>query len=304
MATPDEYLAKAAEYIGVSGTDNIFNTWYWGYHCYDPDDYPWCACYQSYVGVHDLEMPFRASASAAGVANQGRRIPDSEARAGDWVVYNWGGSQSFDSYVDHIGVVEWSDINGSGLFGTLEGNTGSAYGGEVARMTRNNNSYYGTAFFRPPYAEKHEPDPEQVPGSAANNAGLWYRAHVQNLGWCDWVHDGQVAGTTGFGLRLEALQINPPEGWELEVVAHIQNEGWKMYVGIVHGNDVVIGTVGKALRIEMLGIRVVKSPAGSKNLRFRMHQQNVGWKNWTGSGFASGTDGQSQRLEAAQIQIG
>ena len=40
MATPDEYLAKAAEYIGVSGTDNIFNTWYWGYHCYDPDDYP------------------------------------------------------------------------------------------------------------------------------------------------------------------------------------------------------------------------------------------------------------------------
>ena len=152
MATPSQYLEKAASYIGISGTDNIFNTWYWGFHCYDPNVYPWCAAFQSYVGVHDLSMQFNASASAAGVAWQGQQVADSEVQPGDWVLFNWDGRQDF-GWADHIGVVEWSDINGSGYFGTIEGNTGWADGGEVARCTRYNYGSYSTKFFRPPYAD-------------------------------------------------------------------------------------------------------------------------------------------------------
>ena len=37
MATAEQFISKAASYIGVSGTDNIFNTWYWGRHVYDED---------------------------------------------------------------------------------------------------------------------------------------------------------------------------------------------------------------------------------------------------------------------------
>ena len=154
MATADQFIAQAAKYIGVSGTNNIFNRWYWGHDCYDPNVYPWCAAFQSYVGVHDLKMPFKPSASASGVAMQGTRVKDEDARKGDWVLFNWDGRQDF-SWANHIGVVEWSDINGSGYFGTIEGNTGSGEG-SVMRQTRYNWGSYATAFFRPPYSESED----------------------------------------------------------------------------------------------------------------------------------------------------
>lgn len=157
MATSKQYIEQEAKYIGTSGTDNIFNTWYWGKHVYDGNLYPWCAAFQSYVGVHDLKMPFKASASAAGVGNQGTRIPDSEVKPGDWVLFNWDGRQEW-SWCDHIGLVEWFD-HSSGYFGTIEGNTGLAAGGTVARCTRYNYGSYATAFFRPPYDGAPTPEP-------------------------------------------------------------------------------------------------------------------------------------------------
>lgn len=39
------------------------------------------------------------------------------------------------------------------------------------------------------------------------NKAIRYRAHVQKQGWQDWRNDGQIAGTTGQKLRLEAVQI-------------------------------------------------------------------------------------------------
>ncbi|MBR3131767.1 peptidoglycan-binding protein LysM, partial [Candidatus Saccharibacteria bacterium] len=36
---------------------------------------------------------------------------------------------------------------------------------------------------------------------------IYYRAHVQNIGWQDWVKNGELAGTSGQSLRLEALEI-------------------------------------------------------------------------------------------------
>lgn len=312
MATAEQYLETAASYLGVSGTDNIFNTWYWGYHCYDPDVYPWCACFQSYVGVHDLDMDFTPSASASGVALQFERVPDSEVRPGDLVLFNWNGRQDF-GWADHIGVVEWTDINGSGYFGTIEGNT-NTWDGEVARCTRYNWGGYATAFFRPVYGEEEkEIMPEQYPGSTVNNAGLAYRAHCQNAGWFPAVRDGQTAGSCGFAARMEAIKIRPPKGWKLEVCAHIQNEGWKRYIvdGNVEGSgegsstgDPIIGTTGKALRMECLIIRVLERPKGdNRKLYFRVHKQNYGWLGWTEEGFASGSDGESLRLEAIQMKI-
>ena len=37
--------------------------------------------------------------------------------------------------------------------------------------------------------------------------GLIYRVHVQNIGWQDWKKLGEMAGTIGQGLRIEALEI-------------------------------------------------------------------------------------------------
>lgn len=157
MTTAKKMLDVAAKYIGVSGTDNIFNTWYWGYHCYNPDVYPWCAVFQSYVAM-EAKLKCNYSASAAGFANQFERIPVSKedtVRKGDIVVFNWDGRNDI-SWCDHVGIVEWSTIGTDGKFGTIEGNTGNASGGEVKRVTRTNWGAYFTAFFRPKYDAESE----------------------------------------------------------------------------------------------------------------------------------------------------
>lgn len=152
MTTAKKMIQVASKYIGVSGTDNIFNTWYWGYHCYDENTYPWCAVFQSYV-AKEASLKCNYSASAAGFANQFERIPvDKEhtVKPGDIVVFNWDGNTS-TSWCHHVGLVEWSTIGADGKFGTIEGNTTNTPGGKVARVTRTNWGSYFTAFFRPKY---------------------------------------------------------------------------------------------------------------------------------------------------------
>lgn len=47
----------------------------------------------------------------------------------------------------------------------------------------------------------------QLTGSLAKDYIVEYRAHVQNIGWMNWVRDNAVAGTTGQGLRMEAIEF-------------------------------------------------------------------------------------------------
>ncbi len=147
--------------------------------------------------------------------------------------------------------------------------------------------------------------PAQDPGEAVNDAGLVYRVHSQDVGWNEPAHDGQTAGTTGHGLRAEAIEfLDVPEGWELAVHAHLENLGWVTYEGIRKGNVVTVGTVGECRRIEMLMVEVVERPKGDKRrLQFKTHEQDYGWKADTPEGFASGSDGQSRRLEAFRFWI-
>lgn len=232
MATAQEFLEKAASYIGVGGTDNIFNTWYWGYHCYDPGTYPWCACFQSYVGVHDLGMPFEPSASAAGVAWQGTRVADKDVQPGDWVVFNWNGSQDF-SWADHIAVVEWSDINGSGYFGTIDGNSGGGEG-VVQRNTYYNWGKYATAFFRPPYSdEPSEPSEPSKPSEPSERS----RLHIVDI--ASWQE----------GINISAVDAN---GFIIKVTGgtHYVNPFWRRWAEEVLANGKLLGLYHYAVESE------------------------------------------------------
>lgn len=74
------------------------------------------------------------------------------------------------------------------------------------------------------------------------------RAHVQNIGWLPYVNFGEVVGTEGRGLRLEAIQINVPTTYATNVYyrVHVQNIGWMPYVR----NNEIAGTTGRGLRVE------------------------------------------------------
>lgn len=147
--------------------------------------------------------------------------------------------------------------------------------------------------------------PKQTPGTNKNDNGLKYHAHVQSIGDCATVHDGQVAGTVGYGKRLEAITFDAvPDGWEIEATAHVQREGWRTFNGIKSGSKVMVGTKGEGLRIEALGFRVVKKPAGDKrDLWFKVHQASWGWKADTRSGYVSGSDGEGLQIEAVKVWI-
>ena len=36
---------------------------------------------------------------------------------------------------------------------------------------------------------------------------VYYKAHVQDIGWTNWVSNGDLAGTVGMEKRLEAIAI-------------------------------------------------------------------------------------------------
>ena len=128
-----------------------------------------------------------------------------------------------------------------------------------------------------------------------------YKTHVQNEGWQDWKTDGELAGTSGKGLRLEALNIkllnNKDENLKIKYQVHVQNEGWQDW----KTDGALAGTSGKSLRLE--GIKISLENSEDYSIMYRVHVQNEGWQDWKTDGELAGTIGKSLRLEALQIKI-
>ena len=130
--------------------------------------------------------------------------------------------------------------------------------------------------------------------------GVSYRTHVQNVGWQNYVQNAQTAGTSGKGLRLEALNIKLQGsglGFKIKYQVHVQNVGWQDW----KENGAMSGTSGKGLRLEAIKIRLESTDEYS--VMYRVHVQNIGWQDWKTDGDIAGTQGQSLRLEAIQIKI-
>ena len=181
MATAEQAVAKAASFIGQNGRKF---TGHYGW----ADNTPWCALFQSYVKDQIDSSLWDSSAAVSGIVAQLDRIPDYEARPGDLVAFNWDGRTSLAPMMDHIGMVEWADIDRSlnGYFGTIEGN----YGGtnltsKVTRVTRNNQGNYFTAFFRPNYGSPKPPEGWSGPGQeiAGTDRYATAEAIANRKGW-------------------------------------------------------------------------------------------------------------------------
>lgn len=148
---------------------------------------------------------------------------------------------------------------------------------------------------------------KQVPGNPVNDMGVKYRAHCQTIGDCAEVRDGQTAGTTGYGLRMEGFWLNLEDaakklGADLKVKAkvHEQKTGWED-LGYV-SKDTLIGSKGQSKRLEAIILEIEGLPEGYE-LQYRTHIQTIGWTGWVAAGFASGSVGFRKGIEAIQIRI-
>ena len=165
------------------------------------------------------------------------------------------------------------------------------------------------------YAAPADPGDAQAPAAgaqaeparseAAAPVSLSYSAHVSNIGWMGAVAGGEVAGTTGRGLPLEALRLvlsdastGEPLGADaISVEAHVSNVGWQPAVG----NGGTAGTTGQSRAVEAIAAEVSSPVSGG--LSYSAHVSGVGWQDEVSGGAVAGTTGQGRAVECVKMRL-
>lgn len=139
--------------------------------------------------------------------------------------------------------------------------------------------------------------PSPAPTTPARPADAFsVRAHVQSIGWMDGY------GTTGRGLRLEALTFTQRSSSVICARAHVQTIGW-MSTSCTSGTgtSVTVGTTGRALRMEALELWTPGAAIWAE-----AHVQSIGWQgvrrsSAPGKHITIGTTGRALRMEAVRL---
>lgn len=128
-----------------------------------------------------------------------------------------------------------------------------------------------------------------------------YRAHVSNKGWLDMVSNGQVAGTQGRNLAMEAIEVSIQNVANLGIKysAYVQDIGWMDFAL----DGATGGTVGKAKQMEAIRMELTGDKASDYDIYYRAHVAEVGWLDWAKNGELSGTQGYNYAMQAVQIVV-
>ena len=168
---------------------------------------------------------------------------------------------------------------------------------------------------QPAQADASQPEAAQAEGAQAEPArseaaapvSLSYSAHVSNIGWMGAVAGGEVAGTTGRGLPLEALRLvlsdastGEPLGADaVSVEAHVSNVGWQPAVG----NGGTAGTTGQSRAVEALRVRLSGELSARYTVWYRVHSAEFGWLGWACDGADAGSAGYGRAVQAVQVAV-
>ena len=160
---------------------------------------------------------------------------------------------------------------------------------------------------RPEAAQAEGAQAEPARSEAAAPVSLSYSAHVSNIGWMGAVAGGEVAGTTGRGLPLEALRLvlsdastGEPLGADaVSVEAHVSNVGWQAAVG----NGGTAGTTGQSRAVEALRVRLSGELSARYTVWYRVHSAEFGWLGWACDGADAGSAGYGRAVQAVQVAV-
>lgn len=147
----------------------------------------------------------------------------------------------------------------------------------------------------------------QAPGSTEHAfyekpTSVKYAAHVQDIGWQDYVNDGASAGTVGRNKQVEAVRIqfeSPEYTGDIEYRAHVEDIGWQEYVK----NGQLAGTVGTNKQIEAVRLKLTGEMEKHYDIYYRVHASEFGWLGWARNGERAGSEGFARQVEAIEIKL-
>ena len=144
---------------------------------------------------------------------------------------------------------------------------------------------------------------------------IYYRVHGQRIGRMDWTKNGEMAGTSGLALRIEAIQIRVfPKGLS-PILAHEEgakrvgeqiNVNYESYVEGVGwtepvSNGAPSGTTGKGKRLEAFTVALDHNER--VNVKYSAFVEGIGWQDLRSDGETVGFPGSVKRIEAINIKL-
>lgn len=137
-----------------------------------------------------------------------------------------------------------------------------------------------------------------------NKPNISYQAHSATIGWGTIVREGEIAGTVGRNLQLEAMrasisELTSGENGSVEYQVHVQDQGWKP----VSKDNQIGGTTGLDLHAEALTMALKGEVAKYYDIWYQVQVQNYGWLGWAKNGAIAGTTGLNRQAEAYRIRI-
>lgn len=152
----------------------------------------------------------------------------------------------------------------------------------------------------------------RLEGALGEAYDVYYRAHVAQIGWLGWAQNGANAGSVGYDLPIEAVQVmlvqkggKAPGATSdcfrsrgLNYQAHSANVGWMSSVT----DKGTAGTTGRSLALEALCVSL-GDQAYAGSIVYQAHVSNVGWQNEVRDGAMAGTTGRGLAIEAVRIKL-
>lgn len=136
----------------------------------------------------------------------------------------------------------------------------------------------------------------------ASEPTITYYSHVSTIGDMNPVENGEMTGTEGQGLQMEALTIELDSGdytGDIEYSTHVANIGWMDYVS----SSQMAGTTGQGLQMEAVKIRLTGDLAENYDIYYQAHIADYGWLGWAYNDQSCGSAGYGKRMEALKILL-
>ena len=117
--------------------------------------------------------------------------------------------------------ITWTSSNSNIVAVNSSGVVTAKASGTATITAKTSNGKAETCTITVPVQQTTTPPQKKIPN-------VKYRTHVQDIGWQNYVQNGNTAGTTGRSLRLEGINIkldNNEYGGGISYQTHVQNIG-------------------------------------------------------------------------------